>query len=254
MKFFKKFSAYFINDNRKPGGRKGSILRHGRFNVRFGEWLNFHWTWYLWSSFCSADIGVSSDGGITLHASMPPVAFWFAFDWKPLRWFHHKFDWYELGWSIHSWALWVSLWCEYTSHDFTVSFWHRHRRRFNINFLDVLLGRSKHTEREISIEELMIPMLEDNYLATCKIFESTWKRPRWFARRMIRSTIELEDPIPFPGKGESDYDCGMDGIHGQTAAYDNVPAAVASIVETVLKNRRERGGVHWQPPVRDLAG
>ena len=94
----------------------------------------------------------------------------------------------------------------------------------------------------------VVPMPERAYPASVKLFESTWKRPRWFASRMVRAEVKIEKGIPFPGKGENSYDCGDDALFGLTCKADTVEQAIAETVESALRNRRRYGGsVDWQP-------
>lgn len=91
-------------------------------------------------------------------------------------------------------------------------------------------------------------MPEHPYPATVRLFESTWKRPRWpFARRMVRAEIEVEGGIPHPGKGENSWDCDDDATYSLTCQARTAEDAVAKLVGSVLRDRRNYGGRSWRP-------
>ena len=88
---------------------------------------------------------------------------------------------------------------------------------------------------------VVIPMPEGIYHGTAKIELATWKRPLWFAKTQISTSIDCPKGIPFAGKGENSWDCGDDGLFGWGAEGDVVEHAIAHGVEIVLTNRRRYG-------------
>lgn len=60
--------------------------------------------------------------------------------------------------------------------------------------------------------------------------------------------IEPDKPVPVPGKGESDYDCGDDAIYSISTGGQSVESAVAKMVESALRDRRRYGGQHMSVP------
>lgn len=155
----------------------------------------------------------------------------------------------ELRLSVHDWALWWSVWRDpWGGWSRDVPWW----REGNIQIADVLLGEPAYSERDLRREEVLVPMPERAYVGEARLFESTWKRPRWIRRRMVRARVDMtSDPIPHPGKGENSYDCGEDATFSTTVPVDTIEKAVAATVEGVMTSRRQHGGRDWRPGGRD---
>jgi hypothetical protein len=169
-----------------------------------------------------------SDGRHELHP-FQPITYWSTNGRNiGLRWFEG--------------SLWVDLWNDpMESRSVDPWWWH-----LSICPMDLLLGRTRYEQTELTKERVVVPMPEGGYPATVEIFESVWRRPRWPGvwRRMIRSTVTPDTPIPFPGKGESEYDCGEDATHSMTGAYDTALKAAMGLSESVMR-RRIRYGAGW---------
>jgi len=146
----------------------------------------------------------------------------------------------------------VNLWRDDSSWTNNKTF--LEQRYWSMNFLNLLFGKWKYTERTVEERDVVIPMPEGNYPAKVKIFESAWKRPRWFPQKMIRASVDIKDDqlIPFPGKGENSWDCGMDGLRGMTCPEKTVEAAIGAVVGSVLRSRRRYGGIGWRPDPSDI--
>ena len=117
----------------------------------------------------------------------------------------------------------------------------------SFTLMDFLLGRMEH-EHVVHEEwtETVIPMPEGSYPAKIRREERTWKRPRWpwkpFTKVSKYVEIELPGGVPFEGKGENSWDCGEDGLWGCSSTGWSYEAAVAHVVESVLKSRKRYGG------------
>jgi hypothetical protein len=120
--------------------------------------------------------------------------------------------------------------------------WH-----ISIHPVDIIFGRTKYEEKTLTTERVIVPMPEGPYPATVRIHEDAWRRPRWpwVWKRMVRSDIVPDEPIPFPGKGESEYDCGEDATHSSTSSGETALDAVLYLVESVMQ-RRIRYGSGWR--------
>lgn len=154
----------------------------------------------------------------------------------------------EIAVRWHSGGLWWGFW--HTIHEWksTTPKW----RAGHFNPVDWLLGRDVYSSEDIQTVKATVPMPEGTYPATIRLFRSTWKRPRWpFTRELLRAEVEVEGGIPFPGKGENSWDCGEDATYSITTHARTVEAAIAAMVEAVLRNRRRYGGsVDWRPSER----
>lgn len=250
---------HWQNLNDKPGGRQGSGIVHGRAWLRFGDYstnrTNFGWEWSLFSSRCGVSFRAeqSEDTGLGFSVSVPwLLSFYLHLNGGLFAWLARKLlaavehsD-RELYLRIHGGALWWTIWRDpMGGWDRSVPRW----RDGNFNFIDLVLGKPSYSERGLQVVETVVPMPERSYPATVKLYEGTWKRPRWFAQRIIRAEVDCKNnPIPHPGKGENSWDCGDDATYGLTTGpVRNVEDAIAQTVETVLRSRRRYGGsVNWQ--------
>ena len=150
----------------------------------------------------------------------------------------------EIRLAVHNGQLWWTLWVhpdEWCSSEP----WYR---RGNFSPARFLLGKEVHIKRPIETVGALVPMPEREYPCTVTLFESTWKRPRWpWARRLLRAEVEMATPIPFPGSGESEWNCGEDAAHSLTVNAATVDEAIAAMVAAVSRDRRKNGGALWRP-------
>lgn len=145
----------------------------------------------------------------------------------------------EFQLSMHGGALWWSIWSDPWGDERR---WSKFRRG-SFHFDDYFLGRSVCSTEQLEEKELEIPMPEKPYMATVKLVRYTWKRPQWFAKRMIRAEIDIPGGIPFEGKGENSWDCGIDGTFGMTTGeVRDIPEAVGILVASCLRERVKNGG------------
>lgn len=255
---------HWSNENDKPGGRQGSILRHGRAWLHLGardrERTTIKWCWAFGRMFCDvhADVHQGDGLGLSFNVSIPILGgFYLTLDGPPFsviaRWLLKRVKHYEdreIDVSFHGWALFWSFWNNPMEWSRNTPRW----RHGSFNVLDFLFGKWKYSDRELHSEQAVVPMPEGSYPARVILSEVTWKRPRWFTRRALRAEVKITDKrgIPHPGKGENSWDCGEDGTMGLTCGETTVEGAIAAMVETCLRNRRRYGGsVMWKSTERE---
>jgi hypothetical protein len=114
-----------------------------------------------------------------------------------------------------------------------------------------ILGRTRGDTTDGESGETVVPLPEGNYSAT-------WQRTTYVTRyvrfpgtlldringprRHSTISLNIEGGIPVEGKGESSWDCGMDGVFGINGS--TVEDAVANAVKAVLRDRKRYGGPH----------
>lgn len=159
----------------------------------------------------------------------------------------------EIALSFHDGGFFWSVWRDpMGGWDRSVPKW-REGAWYPANFF---LGRVNYTTREVEKREVSVPMPEKAYPATATLFESTWKRPRWFPERLMRVTIDVPGGIPKEGKGENSWDCGEDATFGITCPARSIPEGIGHLVGSVLKDRVKYGGWqdwHWERPRKESA-
>lgn len=114
----------------------------------------------------------------------------------------------------------------------------------SIDLPKLLFGPVKYEEgRDREVHHVQIPMPEGAYDATITLSTDSWSRPRWKTLSIRRCRVDIPLGIPYPGKGENSWDCDEDAAYGLTAPADTVEEAIALVVESVLRKRRERGSL-----------
>jgi hypothetical protein len=152
----------------------------------------------------------------------------------------------EFRFAIHDWTIRLGVWersGEWRSSD---PWW---IRGVSFNLPDFFLGRTKHTNETVGEFVVSIPMPEGSYPAKVRIEHCTWKRPRWFGGINRRDAwVDIPGGIPFPGKGENSWDCGMDGLFGYGCSSTKPEDVIAKGVQSVMESRRKyAGSVNWKP-------
>lgn len=154
----------------------------------------------------------------------------------------------EIDISFHDASFYWRFWTDTMSWSSDTPRW----RHGSFDVVDFVLGRSKCSHREIETREVLVPMPESSYAASAKLEEWTWKRPRWFAKTIKRVSIDVPGGIPFEGKGENSWDCGVDATHGiTTGPCGSIAEGVGILVGSVLRDRVRNGGYDdwsWSRP------
>lgn len=242
-----------LNENRL-GEVKGSIIRHGRAWFRFRKddynGPSLHWSWnFGWRNWFGFSLDMfdgdsNHDVGFSFHLGL--AHFWLTFEnVLSKRYGYPRHNW------THTWG--ITLYGDHLQlriHDaysdcFVCKGWKGWR--WSTFVTDRLLGSATYSKRVIETHQATVPMPEASYSATVTIQEETWKRPRWFARRRLGSSIEVAGGVPVPGKGENSWDCGEDAIYSTGSSEPTVASAVAQLVKSALETRERHGGRDWRP-------
>lgn len=203
--------------------------------------VNFEWQLFGKARFFGIELTLSKSWKPTrIFIGIPfLVAFWITFgDGDD----HGE---YEVGMRVHDWTIYLMLFNrphEWNSDDP----WYR--TRHSVSIPDLVFGRSKCVTEELGMEEVDIPMPEGVYKGVATHERRTWTWPRRRTVTRESTWIKVEGGIPFPGKGENSWDCGMDGLFGAGIEGMNVELAIGNFVGCVLSNRRQYGGKNWRLP------
>lgn len=114
------------------------------------------------------------------------------------------------------------------------------RKDIVLHVVDWLIGKARYEDVKGQPFRVVVPMPEGCYYAQATPSTSTWTR-RWYWPKKTRKSVSLHIPggIGHSGKGENSWDCGDDGLWG--CGGDDVYAAIARAVESVLHSRRRYG-------------
>lgn len=159
---------------------------------------------------------------------------------------------HELSLIWHSNMLWWSGWSSTNTWRSSDPWW----RHASFSPVNALLGRTECTTETLTDwQPVSVPMPEGSYSGKARVRRWTWRRTRitiFPPKERVAVDIEMDDGqcLPFPGKGENAYDCGMDGLCGWSKDGTSIDAAIAHGVESALNSRARYGGsVNWRPPV-----
>lgn len=173
---------------------------------------------------------------VKVGIASPLFALWLGYEahalYKIFEKFIPKYGSRELGVRIHDEGLYWKIWRDPHLWSSTDSKW----RDGSFNFVNFLLGKTEHTEQEISeTSDIDIPMPEGNYKATIKMLVATWKRPRWYATKKNQAEIFIPEGIPTPHK------YGDDACNKHYCQANNPGEAVGEVVKTILYDRWRKG-------------
>lgn len=231
-----------VNDN---GSKFGSGIGHGRWWLDFEMWgLRLCWLLGLRNHHCAFELQVDfvNEKEVTLYIALPILfALWFTVHSRRFPYWDWRRGERTIGVAVFDWKLWVYPWVNDNE-------WTRQCHPLTWSPLDTFLGSQKHTQRSVSLTDVLVPLPEGNYQATVEMYWSIWTRPRWpFARKILRANIESERGIPVPGKCDSGWDCGEDAIYGLTTAVATPAEAVKALIESATNSRKKYGGEDWKP-------
>lgn len=160
----------------------------------------------------------------------------------------------ELGITWHNQAFWIALWRDPDEAwgRGGPPFWKDARsrqRHIVIHPLDILLGDMRCTTEQLGEQAAEVGLPEGTYPVRVRIERRTWTRPRWpwGAKTRITATVESEQGLPIPGKGENSHDCGDDAYYSIGTPAATIEDAVNAAAASVLETRRRYGGEGWQP-------
>jgi len=233
------FSWKNLNDLPGVKDRQGHPLWHGRLWFNFGNRRCIGFSWNFKSRFCGCDVTFDScDRDVVLHTALPPVSFWLTLEGFVPNEYLKKVDQRTIGWAVHHWMLWVYPWKrvhELCSSD--PKWWDM---SFNLHPGEWLLGGTEYKQEVLDEKVVDVPMPEKSYKMQVTLSEDSWpyKRAPWFGPKVLRAHCEMEEPIPYPGKGTMSYNCGEDGLHGITMPCESFEEAIGKVVESVLDKRR----------------
>jgi hypothetical protein len=246
---------HWQNLNEKGADRTGSPLRHGRAWLSISK-IGFNWEWGFLRHQCvgisvaarqDENVGFGFSVGVPFLFSLYLTVWggWFAsLSLWLLRASGAGYNDREVSLRFHDAAVWWEVWRDSDS-------WSSDTPRYRsgcFHIDDFVLGKAEYSQRILNEQAVQIALPEASYPATVKIDERTWKRPRWFTKRLVGSQVDIPKGIPFPGKGENSWDCGQDAVFGLSSLESTVEGAIAAVVRSVLKSRRRHGGsIEWKP-------
>jgi hypothetical protein len=235
------------NDGRRPAGRPW----HGRAWAQIarrderGPQVRVDWALGRFARSCDLNLewgGGDSGSDVTLHLSLHRLAsLWLTLEYiLPRRWQPAGIGSRRLGISYADHRLGVELWHEWKGYG--------PQRAWSLSLPDLLFGREKRSERATGSVDTAVALPEGVYPARIEFHELTARRPRWHGARLHHyATIDLLRPIPVPGKGDNDWDQDDNAIYSMSCQAESVEEAIAHLVKSVARDRREHGGLDWLP-------
>lgn len=250
-----KIHHHLFNENTVAGHPVGHWIFAGRWHLWFDR-KDFFLEWNLLRKARSCALSIDwghgdSDDGIMLQIAVPWLFQVFVgFDGILPKFIARGKPWdywpRETGVKVHHGSVWVSFFAKTMS-------WSRgdpwYSKQLTLHVSDWILGRPKYTEDTdaTSWRPIVVPMPEKSYRGQVRFFTSVWKR-RFYTRRIRRCEVKMDEGVPFPGKGESSWDCGEDASHGMVCPASEMHEAIAEMVSHVMRRRCHYGnGINWLP-------
>lgn len=200
--------------------------------------------WNLWSSHCLSEVNFDPmDDRVSIGLSIPPVAMWFGVNGLP-AWFFRKlgmgnYEGREIRFAIHDWRIWISLWGNTHSWHSDDPWW----KEIVIDPSKILFGKDTYERENIKVRDVVVPMPEKNYKATATLYRWTKSRTRlpFAVKTGLNVEIDMNEPIPHPGKGTAEYNCGEDASHSLSSPVKNISNGIedgiGKVVSSVLWKR-----------------
>ena len=119
---------------------------------------------------------------------------------------------------------------------------------------DLLFGEWERESRIVARTTSAVVMPEGDYACTVELRNVSRRRAYgWRAESWTEATVTFpeDQPLPIPGKGENDYDCGQDAIYSHTQSASSVSEAIEQARQSALETRRRYGGPNWRPETED---
>lgn len=214
------------------------------YRIRDGQWylhsshleLYAQVLWFKQAQHCLLSFGFDIERGWGLTIALPWITYFhFAVDAPLPRLKQER----KFKLAVHGGSIWWTVWRSWRDGcSSSTPKW----REGSFSFIDAVLGKRAYSDVTKEERQVLVPMPEKSYEATARLFESTWKRPRWFAQRLMRVQITNDQGIPHQGKGENSYDCGTDATFGITLPAKSIPEGVGSYVGSCLADRVKYGG------------
>ncbi len=236
---------HWSSENEDRHGNAKGWPWHGRMWLHNGpRGARVEWNFWRWACGVHLDFD-PSERSVSIGLQFPPVSLWFtvsgvgsdrfwlAVTGKESRWYERS-----IALSVHDSSVWWNLWTNPNEWRSSTPRW----REGCWHVLDTLLGKTKYSSETLSTHTVKIPMPEGAYPASVVLNLDTWKRPRWFAKRLHRANIEVPKGIPHAGKGENSWDYGEDATFGLGTTARTVDEAIGEMTACVLRSRRRYDG------------
>jgi len=239
-----KFYYHSCNENTFKDKVVGSILFAGRNWLRWGK-LSFHSEWYFFHKCRShpalkMEFGCGDgDDGIMFHAAIPYFfSVFISFDRVFGKLFHGKTETRENGIAYHNGSFWFYPFSKTMSLCNRDPWW---RKSHSFSPVEFICGRDNYSEEDDrGWQDIEITMPEGKYKGKLRLYTGAWKN-RFRTNRIARAEIDMEEGIPFPGKGENSWDCDEDATFGLTCPARDEAEAISAMIKHVLSCRRRYG-------------
>lgn len=108
------------------------------------------------------------------------------------------------------------------------------------NVVDTLLGRAVHTSKVVETRDVTVYIPAELFPPECaepsdvahkgvaKLSRDTWKRPRWFARSIMRVQLDFPDGVPSGHKGPT---------YGSCAPARSIEQGIGEFIGHILERR-----------------
>lgn len=159
----------------------------------------------------------------------------------------------DISLRFHNYSMWWNIWRDDSSWSSDTPRW----RHGHLDFVRLLKGKDVVDSEVVFSGSEEVEMPEGKYKCKIEYTKFTRKYKRWWSNSWHRFNFEfgydneegvwVSTPVPHWGKGESSYDCGIDGTYSISlgSGVNNLDEAKLRVVESCLRDREKYGKVDF---------
>jgi hypothetical protein len=158
----------------------------------------------------------------------------------------------ELSITFHNYSMWWDIWIDSNEWSNKTPKW----RNGNFDFQELLKGKDKVETTLVKEQFGEVEMPEGKYLCRINQKHSIRTYQRWFSNEWNRFEFEfgfydkdkwIETPVLHWGKGESSWNCGMDGTWSISLSSEvkNLEEANIKVIESCMRDRERYGSIDF---------
>jgi len=240
------YYGFIINHSEKEDGTKDSLWKGGGAYAHFNDNKEINFQWAIPTKHWGISFTLNDEKEIKFSFCGLYLTFDRFLPEKARNFIHEKYKYESKELSISycddyfHWEVWTSP----DSWDSKTPKW----RKGGVFLSDTFFGKAIYSKQTLEEDNVIIRMPEKDYPAKVTLFESTWKRPRFKKPVVIiRGTVDLDEGIPIPGKGEDSWNIEDTAITSFTCPSNTIQEVITTFIKDINRTRNKYGGPNWKP-------
>jgi len=219
-----------------------------RYWLYFNDNLSFRIEAYPFTKNFSIEFNINDDfeNTISFNLCIPPLfSFYFGIEKTPKKIIKkligYKYGNRQTGIRIFDWSIWLEFWLGEDNCGTLGNKWRGFKTVFHpVNYI---LGKIKYSTEVKETGEITF-LVPEGFSYKEKEYTGKWskevithKRSRWFKKDFVRYELEVEEGVPFPGKGTAGYNCDEDATYSLSGVFNSKEELVDRFIKGILSNR-----------------